>query len=133
MADVTVIGAGLAGCEAALAAARAGCTVDLFEMRPGTKTPAHQGQGLAELVCSNSLKSLEALSAPWLLKWEMLKLGSRVIPAAFESRVPAGSNLSVDRGLFSDAMEKAVAAEPGIRLVRERVDAVPAQGICIVA
>lgn len=127
------MGAGLAGCEAAIAAARAGASVRLFEMRPGTRTPAHQGERLAELVCSNSLKSLEALSAPWLLKWEMLKLGSAVIPAAFEARVPAGANLSVDRDIFSGSIEKAIAAHPKIELVRERVDSIPAEGICILA
>jgi methylenetetrahydrofolate--tRNA-(uracil-5-)-methyltransferase len=129
---VTVVGGGLAGCEAALAAAREGAEVELFEMRPGTKTPAHQGGGLAELVCSNSLKSLEALSAPWLLKWEMLKLGSAVIPAAFEARVPAGANLSVDRELFSAAVQKRLDAEPKIRLRRERMDRIP-EGICVIA
>ncbi len=132
-AAVTIIGGGLAGCEAAAAAARQGAKVRLFEMRPGAKTPAHQGGGLAELVCSNSLKSLEALSAPWLLKREMLRLGSITLPAAFEARVPAGANLSVDRELFSRAVEKALGALPGIEVVRERVDKIPAQGVVIIA
>lgn len=133
MFDVNVIGGGLAGCEAAIAAARAGAKVRLFEMRPATKTPAHQGGDLAELVCSNSLKSLEALSAPWLLKWEMLRLGSALVPAAFQARVPAGANLSVDRLVFSQEVEKAVAAEPLISVVRERVDAIGGEGIWVLA
>jgi methylenetetrahydrofolate--tRNA-(uracil-5-)-methyltransferase len=110
-----------------------GARVRLFEMRPSTRTAAHQGDGLAELVCSNSLKSLEALSAPWLLKWELLRLGSVTLPAAFDARVPAGANLSVDRALFSAAVEKAVADCPRLELHRERVDRIPDQGICIVA
>src|SRR5258707_1189432 len=131
--EVTVIGAGLAGSEAACAAARSGAKVRFYEMRPATRTPAHQGGGLAELVCSNSLKSLEALSAPWLLKREMLRLGSVTLPAAFEARVPAGANLSVDRALFSAAVERAVSAHPGIEIIRERVDAIPDSGVCILA
>jgi methylenetetrahydrofolate--tRNA-(uracil-5-)-methyltransferase len=130
---VNVIGGGLAGCEAACAAARLGAEVVLHEMRPGTGTPAHTGSGLAELVCSNSLKSLEPLSAPWLLKREMLRLGSVTLPAAFASRVPAGVNLSVDRALFSAAVEASLLANPGIRVERGRVDAIGAEGVWIVA
>jgi methylenetetrahydrofolate--tRNA-(uracil-5-)-methyltransferase len=130
---VQVIGGGLAGCEAALMAARLGAEVMLYEMRPGTKTPAHQGQGLAELVCSNSLKSLEPLSAPWLLKREMLRLGSACIPAAFAAQVPAGINLSVDRALFSAGVEAALDAQPKVTVVRERVDKIPAEGVVILA
>lgn len=130
---VNVIGGGLAGCEAAVMAARLGAKVRLFEMRPTTQTPAHTTRRLAELVCSNSLKSLEALSAPWILKREMLRLGSATLPAAFQARVPAGINLSVDRDLFSDGVEAAVAAHPSIAVVRERVDAIPADGVWIIA
>lgn len=131
--NLTVIGGGLAGCEAAAAAARQGVKVRLIEMRPRVKTPAHQTGDLAELVCSNSLKSLEALSAPWLLKWEMLRLKSLVIPAAFEARVAAGSNLSVDRALFSAAVQRALAAEPNIELLRDEAAELPKDGAVIVA
>ena len=130
---VNVIGGGLAGCEAACAAARLGAQVTLYEMRPLTGTPAHTSGGLAELVCSNSLKSMEPVSAPWLLKRELLRLGSVTLPAAFSTRVPAGVNLSVDRGLFSQAVEAAVGAQPGITVTRERIDAIPAEGVWIVA
>jgi methylenetetrahydrofolate--tRNA-(uracil-5-)-methyltransferase len=130
---VNVVGGGLAGCEAACAAARLGADVTLWEMRPGTRTPAHSTGGLAELVCSNSLKSLEPLSAPWLLKREMLRLGSVILPAAWESRVPAGVNLSVDRGLFSAAVEASVGANPGITLRRERIDRIGDEGVWVLA
>ncbi|MES2200818.1 MAG: methylenetetrahydrofolate--tRNA-(uracil(54)-C(5))-methyltransferase (FADH(2)-oxidizing) TrmFO [candidate division FCPU426 bacterium] len=131
--EITVIGGGLAGCEAAFAAARLGAKVRLYEMRPKTMTPAHLSGSLAELVCSNSLKSLEALSAPWLLKREMLRLGSVTLPAAFEARVPAGANLSVDRALFSAAVERSLAELPGIEVVHERLDKIPEQGLVILA
>jgi methylenetetrahydrofolate--tRNA-(uracil-5-)-methyltransferase len=130
---VNVIGAGMAGCEAAMMAARLGADVDLYEMRPGTSTPAHTTERLAELVCSNSLKSLEPLSAPWLLKREMLRLNSVIIPAAFKARVPAGINLSVDRDLLSDGVEAALASQPKIKIVRQRVDSIPAEGVWIIA
>jgi methylenetetrahydrofolate--tRNA-(uracil-5-)-methyltransferase len=130
---VNVIGGGMAGCEAAVMAARLGARVRLFEMRPRTPTPAHTTDRLAELVCSNSLKSLEALSAPWILKREMLRLGSATLPAAFAARVPAGINLSVDRALFSDGVEAAIRAQPLIEVVRERVDRLPELGLWIVA
>ncbi|MGH7443140.1 MAG: methylenetetrahydrofolate--tRNA-(uracil(54)-C(5))-methyltransferase (FADH(2)-oxidizing) TrmFO, partial [bacterium] len=129
---VGVIGGGLAGCEAACVAARLGARVTLVEMRPLSRTEAHGTGDLAELVCSNSLKSLEPLSAPWLLKREMARLGSVTLPAAFAARVPAGVNLSVDRGLFSAGVERAVAAH-GVEIRRERVDALPKEGVWIVA
>jgi methylenetetrahydrofolate--tRNA-(uracil-5-)-methyltransferase len=130
---VNVVGGGLAGCEAACAAARLGADVTLWEMRPGTRTPAHTTDGLAELVCSNSLKSLEPLSAPWLLKRELLRLGSVTLPAAWAARVPAGVNLSVDRALFSAAVEASVRANPGIRVRRERVDRIGDEGVWVIA
>lgn len=123
----------MAGVEAACVAARLGAQVRLHEMRPLQGTPAHTTDRLAELVCSNSLKSLEPLSAPWLLKREMLRLGSVTLPAAYQARVPAGINLSVDRTEFSTAVEAAVAAQPGIELVRERVDRLPESGVVVVA
>ena len=130
---VGVIGGGLAGCEAACAAARLGAEVTLYEMRPSTGTEAHTSSGLAELVCSNSLKSLEPLSAPWLLKREMALLGSVTLEAAYAARVPAGVNLSVDRAVFSAGVERAVAAQPGISVRRERLDAIPSEGVWVVA
>jgi methylenetetrahydrofolate--tRNA-(uracil-5-)-methyltransferase len=130
---VHVVGGGLAGVEAACLAARLGAEVELWEMRPETGTPAHRTGRLAELVCSNSLKSLEPLSAPWLLKREMLRLGSVTLPAAFAARVPAGINLSVDRERFSASVEAAVAAHPSITLKRARLDAVPDEGVWILA
>ncbi len=102
-------------------------------MRPATGTEAHLSSNLAELVCSNSLKSLEPISAPWLLKREMLRLGSQLIPAAFEARVAAGVNLSVDRALFSQAVERRIAAEPLIEVLRERIDEPGPDGIWIIA
>ena len=130
---VGIIGGGLAGCEAACAAARLGAEVTLYEMRPSTGTEAHTSGCLAELVCSNSLKSLEPVSAPWLLKREMTLLGSVTLQAAYAARVPAGVNLSVDRALFSAGVERAVAGQPGITVRRERLDAIPADGVWVVA
>ena len=97
---VTVLGAGLAGPEAALQAARRGCTVDLYEMRPLRSTEAHQTADFAELVCSNSLKSESENTAPWLLKQEMRRAGSSLLAAADASAVPAGHALAVDRAEF---------------------------------
>src|SRR3954466_4427537 len=122
---IHIIGGGLAGCEAAWFAAEAGHPVRLLEMRPVTATPAHQTGGLAELVCSNSLKSEDPLSAPWLLKAEMADLGSLVLQAARDSRVPSGMNLSVDREEFSRRISAKVEGHPGIQVVRERADRLP--------
>src|SRR5205814_2456519 len=101
MRGIRIIGAGLAGSEAAWQCARRGLTVDLFEMRPVRSTPAHQTSDFAELVCSNSLKSESENSAPWLLKEEMRRAGSLLLNCARESAVPAGHALAVDRGIFS--------------------------------
>src|SRR5437764_11944301 len=95
---IKVIGAGLAGCEAAWQLARAGCRVELFEMRPQRSTPAHQTGNFAELVCSNSLKSTSENTAPWLLKEEMRRGASLLLALAQETAVPAGHALAVDRG-----------------------------------
>ena len=94
---IKIIGAGLAGCEAALQCARAGVDVELFEMRPVKSTPAHQTDMFAELVCSNSLKSESENTAPWLLKEEMRRCGSVLIRIAEKTAVPAGHALAVDR------------------------------------
>jgi len=123
---IRVIGGGLAGPEAALTAARLGCEVDLYEMRAvvdGTQrlTPAHQTTDFGELVCSNSLKSESPHTAPWLLKQEMRRAGSALLRMADESAVPAGHALAVDRVEFSRRISEAIAAEPGIRVIREEV------------
>ena len=122
---VTVVGGGLAGCEAAVALARRGRKVVLVEMRPETRTPAHQTGALAELVCTNSFKSENPSTAHGQLKREMALLGSLLLAAAEESRVPAGSALAVDRALFSEAMERRVADQEGVAVAREEVLRLP--------
>jgi len=121
VADVAVIGGGLAGCECAVTLARAGRKVTLFEMKPGHMSPAHRSPGLAELVCSNSLRSDDAESAIGLLKREMESLGSLVIEAARATAVPAGKALAVDRELFSAFVTRAVEGEPNIAVVRREI------------
>ncbi len=123
---IRVIGGGLAGPEAALTAARLGCQVDLYEMRRVVDgkpllTPAHQTTDFGELVCSNSLKSESEWTAPWLLKQEMRRLGSALLKIADETAVPAGHALAVDRVEFSRRISEEIAAEPGIRVIREEV------------
>jgi len=133
--QVHIIGGGLAGSEAAWQLAQAGVDVRLSEMRgSGETTPAHQTDGLAELVCSNSFRSDDAEhNAVGLLHAEMRSLGSLIMAAADAHRVPAGSALAVDRDGFSAAVTEKLAAEPRIEIVRERVDALPAAGPTIVA
>lgn len=121
MKKIHVIGGGLAGPEAALQAARAGCEVVLSEMRPLKSTEAHLTSDFAELVCSNSLKSESENSAPWLLKQEMRRAGSPVLAAADETAVPAGHALAVDRAEFSRRVAELIAAEPRITVKREEV------------
>ncbi|MDH4100505.1 MAG: methylenetetrahydrofolate--tRNA-(uracil(54)-C(5))-methyltransferase (FADH(2)-oxidizing) TrmFO, partial [Nitrospirota bacterium] len=133
MSNITIIGGGLAGCEAAWQAAERGVEVRLFEMRPTTRTPAHNTDQLAELVCSNSLRSADTNNAVGLLKEEMRRLGSLVMQVADETRVPAGSALAVDRGLFSRRMTDLISDHPYIGLVREEVTAIPEDGITVVA
>ena len=118
-------GGGLAGCEAALALAERGRSVRLVEMRPVKTTPAHQTAGLGELVCTNSFKSERVTTAHGQLKREMKHLGSALLAAAEESRVPAGAALAVDRELFSRALTRRVEAHPGIEMVREEVRSIP--------
>ena len=118
---IKVIGGGLAGPEAALQAARLGCEVDLYEMRPTRSTEAHQTSDFAELVCSNSLKSESENTAPWLLKQEMRRAGSILLAEADASAVPAGHALAVDRVEFSRRVAERVAAEPRITVHREEV------------
>jgi methylenetetrahydrofolate--tRNA-(uracil-5-)-methyltransferase len=130
--DVTVVGGGLAGCEAALQLAQRGRRVRLVEMRPVTPTPAHGSDRLGELVCTNSFKSEDPANAHGELKREMRELGSVLLACADRTRVPAGSALAVDRELFAEAMTRAVAEHPGIEIVREEVRALP-EGPAVVA
>jgi methylenetetrahydrofolate--tRNA-(uracil-5-)-methyltransferase len=130
---VTVVGGGLAGSEAAWQIARRGVPVRLYEMRPAQPTPVHQTDRLAELVCSNSLKSLELSTAHGLLKEEMARLGSLIVECAFANRVPAGGALAVDRDRFARAVTSALEAEPNVEIVREEVREVPGAGIVVLA
>jgi len=118
---IRIIGAGLAGTEAAWQCARRCLSVDLYEMRPVRQTPAHQTANFAELVCSNSLKSDSENTAPWLLKEEMRRSGSLLMEIARQTAVPAGHALAVDRERFSCAVTEAIEREPLIRVVREEV------------
>ena len=133
MSTVNVIGGGLAGVEAAWQAARAGAQVRLFEMRPVMQTPAHRTDKLAEIVCSNSLKSDEAGSAPYLLKEELRRAGSLVMDSAKATRVPAGAALAVDREEFAELITKEIENNPNIELVREEVKDIAADEITIIA
>lgn len=131
-AAVDVIGGGLAGCEAAWQLACAGVPVRLFEMRPSTTTPAHRTGNLAELVCSNSLRSDNPDNAVGLLKREMEAMGSLIVAAARAAALPAGDALAVDRDLFAAGVKDAVASHPLVTVVREEVRELPA-GPAIVA
>jgi len=133
MKKVKVIGAGLAGSEAAWQCARRGVPVELYEMRPLRSTPAHQSGDFAELVCSNSLKSESENTAPWLLKEEMRRAGSLLIEIARECAVPAGHALAVDRTQFSKYVTGTLSNLPLIRIVREEVTRVDESEISILA
>jgi len=131
---ILIIGAGLAGAEAAWQCARRGVDVELFEMRPVRSTPAHQTGDFAELVCSNSLKSDSENTAPWLLKEEMRRAGSLLLEIARECAVPAGHALAVDRVTFAARVTEAISREPRIAVRREEVTAVgEANGVTIIA
>src|SRR5271169_4078615 len=131
---IRIIGAGLAGSEAAWQCARRGVAVELFEMRPARATPAHQTSNFAELVCSNSLKSDTENTAPWLLKEEMRRAGSLLMEIARATAVPAGHALAVDRETFSEKVTEVIQAEPLIQVHREEVSAIDESGaITIVA
>lgn len=133
MKEIVVIGGGFAGVEAAWQAARAGASVCLYEMRPVRQTPAHRTDRLAEIVCSNSLKSDEPGTAPYLLKEELRRAGSLVMEAAAATRVPAGAALAVDRHKFADFITERISAHPRITLVREEMTRVPEDVITIIA
>src|SRR5437660_9152932 len=128
MTCIKIIGAGLAGTEAAWQCARRGLDVELFEMRPVRSTPGHQTAEFAELVCSNSLKSDSENTAPWLLKEEMRRAGSLLLQIARECAVPAGHALAVDRIAFAARVTEAISREPLITVRREEVSSVDESG-----
>lgn len=130
---VTVIGAGLAGCEAAYTVAQQGIPVTLWEMKPEKYTPAHRHGGFAELVCSNSLKARRIESAAGLLKEEMRRLGSLCVPVAYGCAVPAGGALAVDRELFSAEVTRRIKEHPLITIKQGEVTAIPDEGVVIIA
>ena len=125
MNEIVVIGGGFAGVEAAWQAAENGARVRLYEMRPVRQTPAHRTERLAEIVCSNSLKSDEPGTAPYLLKEELRRGGSLVLEVAAATRVPAGAALAVDRHRFAELITQRIKAHPNITLIREEVTRVP--------
>ncbi|HVG18063.1 MAG TPA: methylenetetrahydrofolate--tRNA-(uracil(54)-C(5))-methyltransferase (FADH(2)-oxidizing) TrmFO [Blastocatellia bacterium] len=131
--QVTVIGGGLAGSEAAWQAARRGLKVRLYEMRPHRPTPAHRGDNLGEIVCSNSLKTDEPGTAPYLLKEELRRGGSLLISVAHGAAVPAGAALAVDRQAFAEEVTRRVSSHPNIEVVREEARAIPSEGPVVVA
>ncbi|MGA9352849.1 MAG: methylenetetrahydrofolate--tRNA-(uracil(54)-C(5))-methyltransferase (FADH(2)-oxidizing) TrmFO [Terriglobales bacterium] len=133
MIKVRIIGAGLAGSEAAWQCARRGVAVDLIEMRPVRPTPAHQTADFAELVCSNSLKSDSENTAPWLLKEEMRRAGSRLLEIARATAVPAGHALAVDRAEFSRRVTDAISAESLINVRREEARRIRDEEITVIA
>lgn len=133
MNEIIVIGGGLAGVEAAWQAANEGVRVRLYEMRPVMPTPAHKTDRLAEIVCSNSLKSDEVGTAPYLLKEELRRGGSVVMEAAAATKVPAGAALAVDRRKFADYVTEKIEANPNIEIVREEVKEIPKDEIAIIA
>lgn len=130
---ISVIGAGLAGCEAAWQAAKAGVKVDLYEMKPLKRSPAHHSDSFCELVCSNSLRSNDTSNAVGLLKEELKRLGSLIIEAAYSSRVPAGSALAVDRVKFSEYVTEKIKSEPNITVHEEEVTEIDLSKITVVA
>lgn len=130
---INVIGAGLAGCEAAWQAAKRGVRVRLFEMKPKKFSPAHRMETFAELVCSNSLRSDSLTNAVGLLKEEMRRLDSLIMKCADETRLPAGGALAVDREGFSKAVTEAVKNHPGISVYNEEITSLPGDGITVIA
>jgi methylenetetrahydrofolate--tRNA-(uracil-5-)-methyltransferase len=127
--SVTIVGGGLAGCEAAWALAERGVRVVLCEMRPQQRTPAHETDQLAELVCTNSFKSVEVTNAHGMLKAELRLLGSLLLQVADEVRVPGGAALAVDRRLFSKGVTERVTAHPNIQIERREITSLPTPGI----
>ncbi len=130
---ITIVGAGLAGSEAAYFLASHNYQVDLYEMRPSDLAPAHHSGKCGELVCSNSLKSMSLENAAGLLKEEMKELGSLVIEAAYKNQLPAGQALAVDRDGFSNYIDDKIRNHPLINVINEELTAIPSEGIVIIA
>ena len=130
---INVIGAGLAGCEAAKQIASAGVEVRLYEMKPKKKTPAHKTDLFGELVCSNSLKAMRVESAAGLLKEEMRRLNSFLMRCADQCQVPAGGALAVDRERFAQLVTDGIRSDPFIEVISEEVTAIPEEGITVIA
>lgn len=130
---IKVIGAGLAGCEAAYKLASEGHEVDLYEMKPKKYSPAHKSENFAELICSNSLKAQRLNSAAGLLKWEMEQLGSVCVKAAKQTAVPAGGALAVDRDLFSKAVTETVKSHPLINVINQEVIGIDPEEYTVIA
>ena len=130
---INVIGAGLAGCEAAMQIASRGIKVRLFEMKPKKKSPAHKSDLFSELVCSNSLKAMRVESAAGLLKEEMRRLGSFLMTCADKCKVPAGGALAVDREQFARLVTEGIKSNPNIEVISEEIKRLPDDGITIVA
>lgn len=133
MTPVTIIGAGLAGCEAAWQAAERGVQVRLYEMKPRRFSPAHSQEGLAELVCSNSLRGADLSNAVGLLKEELRRCNSLIMQAADATKVPAGGALAVNRDLFSAWITERISSHPNITLIREELTNLPSDGLVVVA
>ncbi len=133
MTQIEIIGAGLAGCEAAWQAAERGVRVKLYEMKPEKMTPAHHSAQFAELVCSNSLRSNSVVNAVGLLKEEMRLLNSLIMEAAYANEVPAGSSLAVDREGFSAYITDKIQRHPNIEVIEKEVAELPDAGIAVVA
>jgi methylenetetrahydrofolate--tRNA-(uracil-5-)-methyltransferase len=131
--NITIIGAGLAGCEAAFQAANRGIQVTLYEMKPYKYSPAHNSPQFAELVCSNSLRADGLCNAVGLLKEEMRRLNSLIIKCADATRVPAGGALAVDRHGFSEMVTQLVRLHPNIKVIEQEITQIPRDGLCIIA
>ena len=131
--EVKIIGAGLAGSEAALQLAKRGIKVKLYEMRPNKQTGAHKTEKFAEFVCSNSLGSYDITNASGLLKHEMEVLGSELMPIIFEAQVPAGGALAIDRELFSEKVTQKIEENPNIEVIREEVTNIDENSPCIIS
>ncbi|HOV07333.1 MAG TPA: FAD-dependent oxidoreductase, partial [Anaerolineaceae bacterium] len=132
LSELSIIGGGLAGCEAAWQAASAGIHVRLYEMRPAVQTPAHSTDQLAELICSNSLGANQRNRPAGLLKAELRSLDSFLLNCADESAIAAGGALAVDRNLFSSLVTTRLSAHPNIQIIREEVRFLP-ETPCIIA
>ena len=130
---VKIIGAGLAGCEAAYQASKLGVRVELYEMKPNKYSPAHHSPGFAELVCSNSMRSNDVTNAVGLLKEELLRMDSLIMNAAYANRVPAGSALAVNREDFSKYVTDKIKSDPNITVYEEEITEIPKDSVVVIA